>query len=1030
MTNDRQRNTFLGWKCAQPISFQGPDRWIRVALGILSVLSIMVWTFWKQQSQGRLVQKAEAKITIPLEIPYPSIIQPMSHAPLPLASPVLADVEPSAPTPILLDTAHRPSATSPQPALEDVQYLIRVPPGDPPMPVVALSASGPVATIAEALPPQSEYYGHVVLPNGQTLHRSSAANVFRIFRNRETGAPFTMSCHEFTLHITTPDDPQVIWDFELCYPEAGRLRQAMATLVPLAAPDAGFLVHAAKDPPPMLPLHQRLTLNQDAPFDRASAQEVMAEKRTMVAPEEILGNTGLPLAYLSELAPFTALILGPHGIRYETTMARDIHQRAQESLRLDGDELFPSGSDSNSMPDLVSMYSSSSDSDDGIQALEQGLCNLCLERQHTSALDCSLFGIERAVREVKRLSDIWEDKKDSSSQGDMQMEADDPLAPTMSEWLSRRPVSMAFQALVAAAREARLVFEEFTVEFDVPHEGTASAGTIALLERETEGTGEMSTGTNSDEGDGNGNVAVGIIRTVSPVQRAELPYPRLIRETRGYATARAQDAAAHKEEETREMYRQETMSSGNWSLAISDWVLNDLGILSLGHDIASDEDSDADSREELEAHAELPTATESEAPPRVAPRNPGATQLVHGLMRWIYKGKAHQQTHLHFEDEMGCGPANCALRALHGPLSTFVDYAAMAAEGISDLHCPSPPPYGLDNHPPIPDDTPDSDSSSASLDPSLPGRSLPLAVSAECSTVEDEAGSGIPDDFEAVDVQQSVGSKHKNPDGETGGLNQQGMRKKTSKFVGDSLRCMVLNREAVKATGLSDGTVVRFMAGVRLAILEAGRRIEDMVWHRYGITDVHESWPWKTGAAANFRHDGMFQHSIPTRFLHHPLLFDVEVAKLQTMWHILQRNGRIKLADALHELLSIKLRNEYVVSHILNAGYLDYNYPEYESSYKDLLDDPETLSNYRRTFSEYQMHQYDADSEDQDSESSGGFLYPGVGDEEAFYSPCDRHGRRFCRVCGSRRSDEARIQEHLRTYMAPDPNINALGLAL
>jgi hypothetical protein len=94
---------------------------------------------------------------------------------------------------------------------------------------------------------------------------------------------------------------------------------------------------------------------------------------------------------------------------------------------------------------------------------------------------------------------------------------------------------------------------------------------------------------------------------------------------------------------------------------------------------------------------------------------------------------------------------------------------------------------------------------------------------------------------------------------------------------------VVLNREAVKATGLSDGTVVCFMAGVHLAILEAGRRIEDMVWHHYRITDVRDAWPRKTGAAANFRHNGTFQHSIPARFLHHPLLFNVEVAKLQTL---------------------------------------------------------------------------------------------------------------------------------------------------
>ncbi|KAJ7863041.1 hypothetical protein B0H14DRAFT_2575015 [Mycena olivaceomarginata] len=647
-------------------------------------------------------------------------------------------------------------------------------------------------------------------------------------------------------------------------------------------------------------------------------------------------------------------------------MARDIHRHAQESLRLDGDELFPLDSDSDSMPDLVSIYSSSSDSDDRMQALEQEFCDLCW------SASTRLLWTARCSASNGR---IWEDKKDGSGQGDLQMDADDSPAPTMT--------------LVAAAREACLAFEEFTVEFDVPHEGAASAGTIALLARETEGTGEVVTGTNSDEGNGNGNVAVGIIRAASPVQRAESPYPRLIRETRGYATARAQDAAARvqratrslpsnprrgelitrefwssspsppssdpsspydndeyadEEVEMREMYRQETMSPGNWSPAVSDWsveefdllppfcvdpqhivnwavsrALNDLGAMSLGHEFASDEDSDADSREGLEAHAELPSTAESEEPPRVAHRDSGSVQLVHELMRWIYEGKAHQQTHLHFEDEMGCEPANCALRALHGPLSTFVDYAAMAAEGILDLCCPSPPPYGLENYLLILDDTPSSDASSTSLDHSLPGCSLQLPMSADRSTAEDEVESGAPENLEAMEVQQSAGLKRKNPDGEAGGLNQQGMCKKTSKFFGDSLRRVVLNREAVKATGLPDGTVVRFMAGVRLAILEAGRRIEDMVWHRYGITDVRDAWPRKTGAAANFRHNGMFQHSIPTRFLHHPLLFDVEVAKLQTLWHILQRNSRIKLADALHELLSIKLRNEYVVSHILNC---------------------------------------------------------------------------------------------------------------
>jgi hypothetical protein len=157
-------------------------------------------------------------------------------------------------------------------------------------------------------------------------------------------------------------------------------------------------------------------------------------------------------------------------------------------------------------------------------------------------------------------------------------------------------------------------------------------------------------------------------------------------------------------------------------------------------------------------------------------------------MRWIYEGKAHQQTHLHFEDEMGCEPANCVLRALHGPLSTFVDYTAMAAEGIFDLSCPSPLPYGLENYPPIPDNIPSSGLSSASLDHSLPDCSPQLPVSADHSTIGGEEESGVLGDFEVAEAQQNAGLKRKNPDGEMGGLNQQGMRKKTSKFFGNSLR--------------------------------------------------------------------------------------------------------------------------------------------------------------------------------------------------------------------------------------------------
>ncbi|KAF8207311.1 hypothetical protein K438DRAFT_1962916 [Mycena galopus ATCC 62051] len=91
------------------------------------------------------------------------------------------------------------------------------------------------------------------------------------------------------------------------------------------------------------------------------------------------------------------------------------------------------------------------------------------------------------------------------------------------------------------------------------------------------------------------------------------------------------------------------------------------------------------------------------------------------------------------------------------------------------------------------------------------------------------------------------------------------------------------------------------MAGVRLAVLKALRRIEDMVWHYYGI----------------------MEYAFPNKLIRHPFLFPLEAAKLQVLWHILQRNGRDILADAIHEVLSILLHKDYAVSICFNAVFLD-----------------------------------------------------------------------------------------------------------
>jgi hypothetical protein len=159
------------------------------------------------------------------------------------------------------------------------------------------------------------------------------------------------------------------------------------------------------------------------------------------------------------------------------------------------------------------------------------------------------------------------------------------------------------------------------------------------------------------------------------------------------------------------------------------------------------------------------------------------------------------------------------------------------------------------------------------------------------------------------------------------------------------------------------------------------------------------------------------------------LLFDSEVAKMQTLWSILQRNGCIQLADKLHELLSIQLRNEYVVSHVLNAGYLDFNYPKGETNYWDLLEDPDVPSNHHRTFSTNQLYEHSFDAgehlpaEDDISEdgTNGGLEYPPT-DDESLDEECHHPGFGRCRSCGKR-----------LTASCPaltDPGTNTLGLVL
>jgi hypothetical protein len=122
-----------------------------------------------------------------------------------------------------------------------------------------------------------------------------------------------------------------------------------------------------------------------------------------------------------------------------------------------------------------------------------------------------------------------------------------------------------------------------------------------------------------------------------------------------------------------------------------------------------------------------------------------------------------------------------------------------------------------------------------------------------------------------------------------------------------------------------------------------------MVGHRYGVSEVRMLFDTLGNILTFLGAELPNQRSFPVRFIDHPFLFDLEVAKIQTLWHILHRNGREQLASVLCDILSVRLRKDYAVGHLFSAGYLEDNFPELESNYWELLRGP--TDSYNTTFS-------------------------------------------------------------------------------
>ncbi|KAF8146216.1 hypothetical protein K438DRAFT_2028376 [Mycena galopus ATCC 62051] len=339
---------------------------------------------------------------------------------------------------------------------------------------------------------------------------------------------------------------------------------------------------------------------------------------------------------------------------------------------------------------------------------------------------------------------------------------------------------------------------------------------------------------------------------------------------------------------------------------------------------------------------------------------PGQSEDVQlSLYYWAYDKALAQLDTRRYEDEAGSEPIEMALRILHGPLRSYVDYEAMAAEGIASLQyfVPLTPPHSPLNLPmtpssPISDDTPDPTQSPSSLGHSLPstdseittppdaiGSPLDQAIVADISVhrggeqpivLEDSLDRGID-----IHLREPRILKRKHPHDEDN--SQEGRR----------LRIF---------TGTLGGGDFRLFAGVRLGGIEGVRRMEDTASNLYGITE----------------------QSFPTTYDPHPLFHAFEAAKMHAVWKTLQREGRTRMANNLHELLSIRLRDEFTSAQSITPKNLDDRYPEHGSNYWELLRDrSESTSPYTYVSDD------DSDS-DSDVDDSSDYSSASDGSEELY----------------------------------------------
>lgn len=296
------------------------------------------------------------------------------------------------------------------------------------------------------------------------------------------------------------------------------------------------------------------------------------------------------------------------------------------------------------------------------------------------------------------------------------------------------------------------------------------------------------------------------------------------------------------------------------------------------------------------------------------------------VFQWVENQMEREELTHRWDAGFGGQPWKAAKNTAFEGLHHLLDLPQMAADNLQDLtrHVANyttmygtlPPDHSNSGS--------DSSVSNTSPDPTHSPTSLDFTLETPDAEVSSHplSMSEIINE-EAISDEEDLGDKRK-PSG-SGTSSVERPRKRFRKSDRDALRRKVIHHEAIKASHLTEPGTLSQLAFVRQAMLEGAQRVEDIL--------VREKCDFRAARHEYYAENGWFLdlHNNTHRFSNgrprHSLLSDTETAKFQVLGIILRQRHYYDLAYLINDLLRIRFKDDYAISHLLGAGYLDFLSP-------------------------------------------------------------------------------------------------------